>query len=97
MADPLSRPYPRYTSGDWVSFEYTPDTHAIELRYITADTRNAPTILVLPLRRYPDVPQVILAFGDWEYTADTRELWIFDRVEDREAFFGEEQVVQVAP
>ena len=59
--------------------------------------REARRVRLIHRRHYPDAPEVTLAIGDWEYDADTMELWIFDRVEERGGSFGEEQVIQVTP
>lgn len=97
MADPLARPYPRYTSGTGIAFDYDPVTHGLVYTYSTAETAGAPTVIALPRRHYPVEPQVSVSFGDWEYRAQQAELWVFDRLCERAADAGEQQVVSVSP
>ena len=90
--DEVSRPFPKFTSGTWISFSYDSDSHSIEYSYLTASTTGAPTVIALPERHYPDEPHVSLAFGAWEYHADKRELHIFDKTCP-----GKTQVVKISP
>ncbi|MBM4371169.1 MAG: cellulase family glycosylhydrolase, partial [Deltaproteobacteria bacterium] len=93
MADPLARPYPRFTSGAPVAFTYDPLDRSVEYRYVAEETCAAPTVLALPRRHYPAAPAVTLAFGTWEHVPETGELQVFDGP----GAAGSEQVVRVDP
>lgn len=97
MADNVARPYPAFTSGDWLSFSYDAESKKVEYSYLARDTLGAPTEIVLPRRHYPTQPQVILGSGRWEYDEARSRLLVFDELCATEAPEGKTQTVVATP
>lgn len=97
MADNVARPYPGFTAGDWLSFEFDTTSKTIQFKYIARDCLGAPTELKLPHRHYPNEPQVSLSFGQWEFDAEGARLLVFDQLCETDSPDGKTQTVVVSP
>ena len=93
----VARPFPKFTSGEAISFTYNSQTREVDYSYRTIETGGAPTVVALPARHFPHKPRVTLAFGESLYDSEKRELLVFDRICERGTGAGEEQVIHIAP
>src|SRR5262249_24548141 len=59
LLDALVRPYPERVAGDPVEYRYDETTGSLTLVYRPDPGVSAPTIIVLPPRRFPDGAHVV--------------------------------------
>ncbi len=66
LLDVLVRPYPKRVAGDPISYEFDEATDTFTATWLPDDTIDAPTVLAVPLRRYPNGYDVACDGCDFE-------------------------------